>query len=75
MLSLLATILSWEDSEREKAGLQRVGGGPGTPGKLRRKASEIGTSGDVKGKGKEPEPDAYNEASRREFDGGVETRS
>lgn len=26
MLSLLATILSWEDAEREQAGLQRAGG-------------------------------------------------
>jgi len=26
MLSLLSTILSWDDTEREKAGLQRVGG-------------------------------------------------
>lgn len=26
MLSLLATILSWNDDEREKAGLQRKGG-------------------------------------------------
>jgi hypothetical protein len=33
MLSLLATILSWEDSERERAGLQRAGGGSTTPGK------------------------------------------
>lgn len=60
MLSLLATILSWEDEEREKAGLQRVGGGGG-PKTLRRKPSEIGASPSGKGKGKENAPDTYNE--------------
>jgi hypothetical protein len=40
MLSLLATILSWTDAEREKAGLQRIGGGkPAPPGKMVRKGS------------------------------------
>ena len=29
MLSLLSTILSWDDTEREKAGLQRVGNAGG----------------------------------------------
>lgn len=32
MLSLLATILSWGDSEREKAGLQRTGPPTSTSG-------------------------------------------
>jgi len=31
MLTLLASILSWSDAEREKAGLQRSGSGGGTP--------------------------------------------
>lgn len=54
MLSLLATILSWDDAEREKAGLQRqgaVGGGKG-------KAST--------GKGKEIEKSAEEEAAMNE---------
>lgn len=29
MLSLLSTILQWDDHERERAGLQRVGAGVG----------------------------------------------
>ena len=50
MLNILATILSWDDAEREKAGLQRMGtGGAGTgPGagadgrpKMGRKGSEV----------------------------------
>ncbi|KAG7539611.1 hypothetical protein FFLO_03487 [Filobasidium floriforme] len=63
MLSLLATILSWEDGEREKAGLQRVGGGGGPSG-LRRKTSETGSPAKSDGKGKEKEnaPDTYNES-------------
>lgn len=61
MLSLLATILSWEDAEREKAGLQRVGGST-TPGarkgsSARRKDSEAGP-----GQGRtQEEQDKYNE--------------
>ena len=67
MLSLLATILSWEDGEREKAGLQRSGGGGG-PSKLRRKASELNISAaeaKATGKGKDKENDAgaYSEVS------------
>lgn len=68
MLSLLATILSWEDGEREKAGLQRSGGGGG-PSKLRRKASEMNisaseTKSTSKGKDKENDTGAYSEVSR-----------
>lgn len=37
MLSILATILSWDDAEREKAGLQKVGKGKAPP--IRRKSS------------------------------------
>lgn len=37
MLSILATILSWDDGEREKAGLQKVGKGKAPP--MRRKGS------------------------------------
>ena len=37
MLSILSTILSWDDSEREKAGLQKVGKGKAPP--MRRKGS------------------------------------
>lgn len=59
MLQLLASILSWSDDEREKAGLQRVGGSasssnlmPGRPnismGSSRRRAMSR-----VKGKGPE----------------------
>jgi hypothetical protein len=49
MLNILATILSWDDAEREKAGLQRMGTGAG-PGagvgqdgrpKMGRKGSEV----------------------------------
>jgi hypothetical protein len=36
MLSLLATILSWEDTEREQAGLQRAGGGAAKKGSGKR---------------------------------------
>ncbi|RXK42564.1 hypothetical protein M231_00118 [Tremella mesenterica] len=41
MLSILSTILSWDDTEREKAGLQRIGKVP-TP-KTRRKDSGQGS--------------------------------
>lgn len=41
MLSILATILSWEDDEREKAGLQRVGAAAG-PSSSRSKRKEDG---------------------------------
>jgi hypothetical protein len=66
MLSLLATILSWEDGEREKAGLQRVGGGGGPSG-LRRKTSDTGSpaKSNAKGKEKENAPDTYNEVRLR----------
>lgn len=54
MLSLLSTILSWDDTEREKAGLQRVG------------ATGITPKGD-KGKGKgRPERSAEEEAAMNE---------
>jgi hypothetical protein len=38
MLSILATILSWDDSEREKAGLQKVG--KGKPAPMRRRSTK-----------------------------------
>lgn len=38
MLSLLATVLQWDDVEREKAGLQRIGGGKGEKNKTRKKS-------------------------------------
>ncbi|KAJ9099026.1 hypothetical protein QFC20_005783 [Naganishia adeliensis] len=64
MLSLLATILSWEDSERERAGLQRAGGST-TPGgrkasSARRKESEA-QAGPGQGRTQE-EQDKYNES-------------
>lgn len=42
MLSLLSTILSWDDAEREKAGLQRVGnaGGKTVPKGAKTKGSK-----------------------------------
>jgi hypothetical protein len=47
MLSLLASILQWNDDEREKAGLQRKGGlAPATGSSIWSRAS---------GKGKSPE--------------------
>lgn len=55
MLSLLATILSWDDAEREKAGLQRqAAAGGGSKGKA--SAS----------KGKETEKSAEEEAAMNE---------
>lgn len=64
MLSLLATILSWNDAEREKAGLQRVGAS-GTPGK----------GGDKgKGKGKQNERSAEEEAAMNEVSFDLESR-
>ncbi|OXB38407.1 hypothetical protein LQV05_002773 [Cryptococcus neoformans] len=55
MLSLLATILSWDDAEREKAGLQRQGAvGGGGKGKA------------STGKGKETEKSAEEEAAMNE---------
>ena len=41
MLSLLASILSWNDSEREKAGLQRVGSGNGASSARGKQVSSI----------------------------------
>lgn len=38
MLNILSTILSWDDTDREKAGLQRIGGKADKP-KLGRKGS------------------------------------
>lgn len=55
MLALLATILSWDDAEREKAGLQRQGAvGGGGKGKT------------IKGKDKESEKSAEEEAAMNE---------
>lgn len=49
MLNLLASILSWGDAEREKAGLQRSG------------ASSLGPGHALKGKGP-AEPESNDEA-------------
>lgn len=57
MLSLLSTILSWDDAEREKAGLQRMGA-TGTPSKS---ATSKG-----KGKAKQNERSAEEEAAMNE---------
>jgi len=57
MLSILSTILSWDDSEREKAGLQKVGKGKAPP--MRRK----GSAKDVERSAEEEA--AMNEVSRR----------
>ncbi|KAJ9120797.1 hypothetical protein QFC22_002731 [Naganishia vaughanmartiniae] len=63
MLSLLATILSWEDSERERAGLQRAGGGSTTPGKkavAKRKESDASQAPGQKKT--QQEQDEFNES-------------
>ncbi|KAJ9105276.1 hypothetical protein QFC21_001644 [Naganishia friedmannii] len=63
MLSLLATILSWENSERERAGLQRAGGGSTTPGKkalAKRKESDASQA--TGQKKTQQEQDAFNES-------------
>ncbi|WVQ97025.1 hypothetical protein IAU59_004135 [Kwoniella sp. CBS 9459] len=54
MLSLLSTILSWDENEREKAGLQRKGGTTlvGSGGDKNDKRS-TGAAGGAGGKGKE----------------------
>jgi hypothetical protein len=57
MLSILSTILSWDDSEREKAGLQKVGKGKAPP--MRRK----GSAKDVERSAEEEA--AMNEVSQR----------
>lgn len=44
MLSILSTILGWDDTEREKAGLQRTGGKVPAP-RIRRKASGMSPGG------------------------------
>lgn len=62
MLSLLATILSWEDSERERAGLQRAGGGGGG-GVTPRKGAGAGA-----GTGKRKESDAEKTRTQEEQD-------
>ena len=56
MLSLLSTILSWDDTEREKAGLQRIGIG-----------GAAGVKSPVeKSKGKRSERSAEEEAAMNE---------
>ncbi|WWD18135.1 hypothetical protein CI109_102584 [Kwoniella shandongensis] len=60
MLSLLSTILSWDDNEREKAGLQRQGAAGGPSGKA---GSEHGGR---RGGGKEKERSAEEEAAMNE---------
>jgi hypothetical protein len=61
MLSILSTILSWDDSEREKAGLQKVGKGKAPP--MRRK----GSTKDVERSAEEEA--AMNEVSPYSFQG------
>ena len=56
MLSLLATILSWEDSERERAGLQRSGGAA-----VPRKGSMKGKEADAEKTRTQEEQDTFNE--------------
>lgn len=56
MLSLLATILSWEDSERERAGLQRAGGAAAP-----RKGSVKGKEADAEKTRTQEEQDTFNE--------------
>lgn len=61
MLSLLSTILSWDDTEREKAGLQRVGA-TGVAGKA---PSEKGKARSRKEERSAEEEAAMNEVSGR----------
>ncbi|CAL1699133.1 unnamed protein product [Somion occarium] len=56
ILSLLATILSWDDDEREKAGLQRKGGAVATLG-----SSIWGRASSPNSKGKTPELEKTDE--------------
>ena len=68
MLNILATILSWDDVERDKAGLQRTGTGSGSGAggerpKVGRKGSE------VEGRSAEEEA-AMNEVCLLSFLGG-----
>jgi hypothetical protein len=63
MLSILSTILSWDDSEREKAGLQKVGKGKAPP--MRRK----GSAKDVERSAEEEA--AMNEVSSCSFKGAL----
>jgi len=60
MLSLLSTILSWNDVEREKAGLQRVGG-QGNGAKSAN--ADKGKRKDLKGERSAEEEAAMNEVS------------
>ncbi|KAK8865685.1 hypothetical protein IAR55_000830 [Kwoniella newhampshirensis] len=60
MLSLLSTILSWDDNEREKAGLQRQGATGGPAGKS---GSDHGLR---RGGGKDKERSAEEEAAMNE---------
>lgn len=46
MLSLLSTILSWDDGERERAGLQRSQKGKGRPQQARRKSGAAPAPGE-----------------------------
>lgn len=41
MLSLLATVLQWDDTEREKAGLQRIGGKAGQKQEKKKSTSKV----------------------------------
>ncbi|KAJ9108095.1 hypothetical protein QFC19_002560 [Naganishia cerealis] len=63
MLSLLATILSWEDSERERAGLQRAGGSSATPGKKGSAKRKESDTSQAPGQSKtQQEQDEFNES-------------
>ncbi len=57
MLTLLSTILSWDDFEREKAGLQRVG----VQGGAKSTANEKGKKKDRRGERSAEEEAAMNE--------------
>lgn len=61
MLNILATILSWDDVEREKAGLQRVGTGSPASGAAAGERPKMGRKGsEVEGRSAEEEA-AMNE--------------
>jgi len=56
MLSVIASVLSWDDGEREKAGLQRIGAtGASTSNSLQATSSSIGKSPIDLAKGDETE--------------------
>lgn len=64
MLQILATILSWEDAEREKAGLQRSGSG-GSSASARTKKKEDGSKTPTRRTKEEDE--TFNEVSNNRY--------